>query len=102
MLAAPVTKPKQSVNRHITLDEFWKIPEGPPNFEFEDGELISMVSPTSNHQDILSALLVVLRPYVMQKKLGRIWPEVDVHLPNLNRVYIPDLVFLSAEKLGVD
>jgi Uma2 family endonuclease len=87
--------------KRVTLEEFWRIPEGPPNFEFEDGELIPMVSPHGNHQEILSVLLVALRPHIIQNKLGKIWPEIDVHLPNVNRVYIPNLVYLSAANMAI-
>ncbi|MEK7327074.1 MAG: Uma2 family endonuclease [Chloroflexota bacterium] len=85
----------------ITLEEFWRIPEGPPNFEFEDGELIAMVSPHGKHQEIVLQLGGALSAHVRRAKLGKVWPEIDVYLPSVNRVYIPDLVYLSADKLGL-
>lgn len=83
----------------MTLDEFWDLPEGPPNYEFEDGEVIEMVSPHGRHQDVLLALGAELRAHILKNKSGKIWLEIDTHLPNVSRVYIPDLVFLAADHL---
>ncbi len=94
MIAVKST-PAVALPKRLTLEEFWRIPEGPPNFESEDGELIAMVSPHGRHEEVLSALLEVLRPHIRRNKSGKIWPEIDVHLPEANRVYISDLVYLS-------
>ena len=45
----------------MTLEEFRALPEGPPYYEFEEGELIPMTSPTPEHQDILAELVHALR-----------------------------------------
>jgi len=83
----------------MTLEEFWATPEGPPDYEFEDGEVIAMVSPHGRHQELLLILGAELRAHNAKNKLGKIWLEIDVHLPSVQRVYIPDLVFLGAEHL---
>jgi Uma2 family endonuclease len=83
---------------HVTLDEYFALPEGQPNFEFEDGELIRMNPPHARHQDLLLALGSELRGYIVRLKLGRIWPETELRLTG-QRVYIPDLVFLTADHL---
>ncbi len=57
-----------------------------------------MVSPHGRHQDVLLALGSELREHILKHTLGHIWLELDVHLPN-NRVYIPDLVFLTRAHL---
>jgi len=43
----------QQIRRRVTIDEFRALPEGPPYFEFEQGELIPMASPNRRHQEIL-------------------------------------------------
>jgi Uma2 family endonuclease len=82
----------------MTLEQFKALPEGPPHFEFEEGEPIPMTSPSLEHQDIVDALVLALKPFVRQQHLGRVIREVDVYLPD-GRVYIPDLSFLSTDRL---
>jgi Uma2 family endonuclease len=84
--------------RRITKAEFYALPEGPPDFEFEHGEVIPMPRPHSRHQDIAIALARVLSVYVVRTQLGRCWAEIDVDL-NETLSYIPDLVFLAKEHL---
>ena len=35
----------QPVSQQMTLEEFRQIPEGPPYYEFEEGEIIPMPAP---------------------------------------------------------
>ncbi|MBI3801914.1 MAG: Uma2 family endonuclease [Deltaproteobacteria bacterium] len=83
----------------MTKAEFLTLPEGPPDFEFEHGELIPMPRPHSRHQDIATALARVLQVYVARNQLGRCWVEIDVEL-NEDLTYVPDLVFLTTEHLS--
>jgi Uma2 family endonuclease len=89
----PITAPPR-----MTLEEFRNLPEDPPHFEFENGELIPMTSPKSNLQDIILVVGAALRRHVMRERLGRVFHEVDVYLPD-RRVYSPDLTYLSAARL---
>jgi Uma2 family endonuclease len=84
--------------QRMTLEEFRALPEGPPYYEYEEGELILVASPTPEHQDIVSELSHVLRQFVRQHQVGRVVMEVDVYLPD-GRGYIPDLAYLAAEHL---
>ena len=84
-------------NQRVTLEEFRKLPEGPPYYEFEAGELIRRSSPTLEHQDIVGLLFAFLHAFLRKRKLGRIVMELDVYLPD-GRVYIPDLAFVAQEK----
>jgi Uma2 family endonuclease len=81
----------------LTLEEFRALPEGPPFYEFEDGELIPMTSPTKKHQDVLGAFVEALRPFLRTHGLGELCIELDVYLPD-GHVYIPDLSFVSRER----
>jgi Uma2 family endonuclease len=83
----------------MTLEEFNTLPEGPPNYEFENEELIPMPSPTADHQDVLSEMNTTLRQFVRQQQSGRVFLEVDVYLPD-GRVYIPDLSYLATDHLS--
>ena len=84
--------------QRMTLEEYQALPEGPPFYEFEEGELILVASPTPEHQDIVGELSHALRQFVRQQQLGRVFMDVDVYLPD-GRGYIPDLAFLSTERL---
>jgi Uma2 family endonuclease len=84
--------------RRMTLEDFRALPEGPPYYEYEEGELILVASPTPEHQDIVSELSHLLRQFVRQQQLGRVVMEVDVYLPD-GRGYIPDLAYLTTEHL---
>ena len=63
-----------------TMREFQALPEGLLYYEFERGKLISMVSPTSRHQDLLFLLTRVLKDFILAQRLGRIFFDVDVYL----------------------
>jgi Uma2 family endonuclease len=92
--------PAQPIERRwITKAEFRALPEGPPDFEFEHGELIPMPRPHGRHQDIVTALARVLPVHVARNRLGRDWVEIDVELTE-ELTYIPDLVFLTTEHLS--
>jgi len=87
-------------NQHVTLEEFRKLPEGPPYYEFEAGELILRSSPTLDHQTILGLLFAFLYAFLRKNRLGQVAMEVDVYLPD-GRVYIPDLAFVAQEKITI-
>lgn len=95
MAAIPATE-----RRKMTLEEFRALPEGPPYYEFDDGELIPMTSPNLEHQDCVAVLDHALRQFARAHQLGRICMEVDVYLPD-GYVYIPDLTFLATEHLSM-
>jgi Uma2 family endonuclease len=84
--------------QRMTFEEYQTLPEGPPFYEFEEGELIPVASPTPEHQDIVGVLWHLLWQFVRQRQLGRVVMDVDVYLPD-GRGYIPDLAFLSTERL---
>jgi Uma2 family endonuclease len=86
--------------RRITLQEYKSLPEGPPKFEFENGELIPMTQPTPEHQDVLVEFCHELRGHVLAQKLGRVFMEPDVYLPD-GRAYIPDIVYVSTANLNI-
>ena len=43
ILAVPTDLPTQ--RQAMTLEAYLKLPEGPPNFEYENGEVIPMPAP---------------------------------------------------------
>ena len=89
-----VAPPKQPA----TLAEFERLPEAPPYYEFENGEIIPMPSPTPDHQDIVREVSTEAFRFARTNQLGRVFMEVDVYLPD-GRVYVPDISFLATEHL---
>lgn len=79
-------------------EAFQALPVGPPHSEFIEGEIVPMTSPTLEHQDVIDALVATLKIFVNRNRLGRVFREVDVYLPD-GQVYIPDIGFLTTEHL---
>jgi Uma2 family endonuclease len=86
--------------QRMTLEEFRALPEGPPNYEFEEGEVIPVPSPTPKHQKILLRFGGFLSQAVERQKLGEVFMGVDVYLPD-RRCFIPDLTYLTTEQLDL-
>jgi Uma2 family endonuclease len=89
-----------TVVQRMTLEQFRALPEGPPNFEFEEGEVIPVPSPTLQHQAILLKLGGQLSAWVEKRKIGTVAMAVDVYLPD-GRCFVPDLQFVSSEHLDL-
>ena len=84
--------------KKISLEEYLQLPEGPPYYEYEDGEAILMPAPHGNHQIIGGELYSLISTHLKKSRHGRVWPAINVILPN-GRHYIPDLVYLAREHL---
>ncbi len=96
---ATLTPTSTIIERRWTAAEYRRLPEGPPYYELEDGELIEMVRPRGKHQQIIKKLLVALDGYLTNQPIGDVWPEVAVQL-SPTRIYIPDLSFLLSANLS--
>ncbi len=83
--------------RKLTLEDWLALPEGPPFYELENGELVKMPSPRREHQRLLHRLATFLDDFVSENELGTIVMEVDVALPT-GEGYIPDIAFISRER----
>lgn len=99
LLERPLQRKALQKEEKLAWEEYLALPEGPPYHEYEAGMLIEMVRPHGRHQEIIAALIAVLYPFIMRHKLGRLWPEIAVNLAATTRMYVPDLVFLSADNM---
>lgn len=89
---AIATKPQL---KHYTLEDFLAIPEGYPRYEFWDGEILEIVSPTSHHQFISANLFRLLDGYCRTHDLGVVLTApLDVRL-SPRYVFQPDLLFIA-------
>ena len=89
------TLPLKSKQFKMSLEEFYALSEGPPYYEFEDGELVEMNRPTPRHQRVLLKLAIVIEEHISAYGLGRLYPEVNVEFSS-GKVYTPDLIFYTA------
>ena len=87
-----------AVANGITIEEFERLPAAlARNHELVDGELVDVSGNTANHNDLRDFLIELLRPYVRERKLGKIMSEQEF---DFNRnAHGPDVVFIGAEKL---
>lgn len=82
----------------MTLEQFCKLPEGPPHFELIDGELIMAPAPNLYHQEITGNIYLLLRNWEKSNPAGKAFiAPLDVFLDE--DCFEPDAVFVSAEKL---
>ena len=87
--------------RPITRHEYAMIPVGAPNYQLIEGDLVMAPSPSSFHQDILANLLVIIRAYLREHPIGKIYvAPLDTYLSDIN-VYQPDLLFILKENLSI-
>ena len=98
-MATKTPSPPLAIERRWTAAEYRRLPEGPPYYELEDGELLEMVRPRGKHQLIIGRLFAAIDKYLTRERRGSLWPEVAVFLTP-RHIYIPDLSFLLTENLG--
>lgn len=82
----------------MSREELEKLPEGPPYYDYLNGEAIEVNRPTGRHQDIVGVVWHALRNYLHQRNLGKAWFDIDVLLP-MGMVVGPDISVLLREHL---
>ena len=82
----------------MSMEEFERIPEGPPFYDYIDGEAIKLNKPTGRHQRIEMRLANALFEFTSTRRLGEVYHNIDVKLPVGNWVG-PDIVFIAAEHM---
>ena len=85
----------------LTYRDYFDLPESDARYELIDGELYMVPAPVPDHQDFLGELYVVVRAFVRENRLGRVFfAPLDVALSEDN-VFQPDLIFVSNERLSI-
>jgi Uma2 family endonuclease len=80
----------------MSREQFLQLPEGPPFYDYVNGEAIEVNRPSVRHQEILLALSASLHGYVQAHTLGKVLIEVNLELPNGN-IYTPDILFYTPD-----
>lgn len=87
----------------LTLDEFLNRRETKPASEYACGEVFQKPMPDGPHAAIQFFLAAVLHPYLTQTGIGRAFTELRCIFgpPGRERTYVPDLVYVSSDKLPI-
>ena len=87
--------------KRFTYADLEQLPEDGIRREIHDGELIVLASPSKEHQDILSNLNDLVRPFVRHNKLGYVaFAPFDVVF-ELDETVIPDYLFVRTERISL-
>lgn len=82
----------------MSRQEFKQLPEGPPYYDYIQGEAIEVNRPTGEHQQMVVWLAAKLWEHMRQHQLGDVWAGINVDMSTGNLVG-PDVVYLSASRL---
>jgi Uma2 family endonuclease len=89
-----------TTRRVMTKEEFKQLPEGPPYYEFEYGEVIEVARPHPFHNIIVGCLFAFLYNFVRERNLGLVFQDSEVDLtPDLT--YAPDILFIRQDRVSI-
>ena len=92
------TAVKRSIK--FTYEDYLHFPED-KRYEIIDGEVHMVPSPGEAHQDVCANLAFVLRVFVKENALGKVYfAPLDVVLSDIDVVQ-PDIMFISKERLNI-
>jgi Uma2 family endonuclease len=93
-----------AVQSRITLEEFLRLDETEPASEYACGEVYQKPMPNRPHAGIQGFLIAMLFPFLERTKLGEVFPELRCIFgpPGKTRAYVPDLVYVTRERLTDD
>src|SRR5215510_13117158 len=100
--SAPVESPVVTPHLRMTEEEFVTWCDEDIKAEWVDGEVI-MPSPANlKHVDLAGFLNLILRMFVTSRGLGVVYgPELQVRFASLRRRRVPDLLFVSTERMSI-
>jgi len=88
-----------TTHRHMSAEDYFALPEGPPYFQLIDGELFMSPSPHFFHQEIAGNIFAALHQDLRHHPLGKVViAPSDVQLDEGN-VFQPDVFFIRNEQL---
>jgi Uma2 family endonuclease len=98
----PIGLPVKPARLQMTEEEFVAWCDEDTRAEWVDGEVI-MPSPANlKHVDLAGFLNLILRMFVTNRGLGGVYgPELQVRFASLRRRRVPDLLFVSTERMNI-
>ncbi len=88
------------VRTRMTKQEFKRLPEGPPYYEYERGEVIEVSRPHPWHNRVVGRLYAFLDAYAQERGLGLVFMDSEVDLPT-DLTYAPDITFIRKENAHI-
>lgn len=83
---------------HLTIDDFERLPsEQAEGHELVDGELVPVSGNNPNHNGIRDLLIDLLRPFVRERRLGKVFGEQEYDFGG--NAHGPDVTFFRPAKL---
>jgi Uma2 family endonuclease len=82
----------------MTVADLDLLPDDGNRYELFGGELYASRAPGLSHQEILANLIFLLRSYLDQNPVGKMWPTPGVIFDDYNAA-IPDVVFMTTAQL---
>lgn len=86
--------------KHLTLEEFLKLPEEEPALEFEDGRVIQKASPKGRHSRLQARLSDLINRFGEPGKIAAAFPELRTTFAG--RSYVPDVAVYRWDRIPVD
>ena len=84
----------------LTVDEFLRLPEPLDcSYELVEGELITVSPGMFLHNHVRDNLLVLLKMFVEERRLGTVVAEQSFHLFG-NTVRVPDVAFVRSGRIS--
>jgi len=85
-----------------TYEDYLNLPTDGWQYEIIHGRLSMVPASSPIHQSIVGELLTVLKVFLRQHPLGKVFPApTDVLVPGKAEPVQPDLVFVAAERLDI-
>jgi Uma2 family endonuclease len=85
----------------VTRDDYQLLPETGPRYQLIEGELYMAPAPNRFHQDISQNIEFVLRKYLEQNPIGKMYhAPFDVYLSDYN-VFQPDIIFVAHSRRNI-
>jgi Uma2 family endonuclease len=82
----------------ITVYDLEATPDDGKIYELFEGELSVAKAPSLKHQEIITNFAAILRTYLWQNPIGRVWITPGVIFDEYNST-IPDLVFIAKDRI---
>ena len=85
----------------LSYANYVELPDDGKRYEIHDGELSVTPTPTFRHQEIVAALLGVLRAHVIARDLGKVVPSPITVILAEHTIVEPDIVFIANDRMGI-
>lgn len=97
-----IEPPVATSPRRMTEEEFVAWCDEDTKAEWIDGEIIMPPPANLQHVDLAGFLNLILRMFVTHHGLGGVYgPELQVRFASLRRRRVPDLLFVSTERMNI-